>query len=128
MSKGSSAVQDDAAYGWSPATQLTVPTVVQRLDQLIPSVQGNPDFLLTLAEFPRIALESSSTSGGKFWLGVAMESGVSIRWGRAGTAGTVKHFPLNQCKNSNPLLELKSRFMRKIGKGYNLNPHDTRIP
>ena len=90
--------------------------------------KGNPDFLLTLPEFPRIALESPSASGGKFWLGVVMESGVSIRWGRAGTAGTVKHFPLAQCKNNNPLLELKDRFMSKIGKGYNLNPHDTRIP
>ena len=121
-------MQDDTAYGWYPANQLTVPPIVQRLDQLIPSVQGNPDFLLTLPEFPRIALESPSASGGKFWLGVAMESGVSIRLGRAGTAGTVKHFPLAQCKNNNPLLELKDRFMSKIGKGYNLTPHDTRIP
>ena len=67
-------MQDDTAYGCYPANQLTVPPIVQRLDQLIPSVQGNPDFLLTLPEFPRIALESPSASGGKFWLGVAMEN------------------------------------------------------
>lgn len=125
---GSSTVQDDTAHGWYPVNQLAAPPIVQRLDQLIPPVRNNPDFLLTLPEFPRIALESPSAAGGKFWLGVAMESGLSIRWGRAGTAGTVKHFPLAKCKDHNPVLELKHRFMGKINKGYNIIPHETKVP
>jgi len=126
---GGPAEQDEAAsHGWYPVNQLAAPPIIQRLDKLLSSVQNDPDYLLTLPEFPRIALESPSASGGKFWLGVAMESGVSIRWGRAGTAGTVKHFPLAKCKNHNPVLELKHRFMGKINNGYTIISHETKIP
>lgn len=117
-------MQDEAAsHGWYSVNQLTAPPVIQRLDQLIPSVQNHPDFLLTLPQYPRIALESPSVSGGKFWLGVAMENGLSIRWGKMGTQGTLKHFPLERCKNKNPVLELKHRFMGKMNSGYNIMPH-----
>lgn len=129
MSGGSAAAQDDAAsHGWYPVNQLTAPPIIQRLDQLIPSVRNDPDFLLTLPEYPRIALESPSASGGKFWLGVAMETGISVRWGKAGTNGTVKHIAIAQCKNKNPVLELKHRFMDKMNNGYNIIPHETKIP
>ena len=94
----------------------------------MPSVQNDPDFLLTLPEYPRIALESPSVSGGKFWLGVAMENGLSVRWGKMGTQGTLKHFPLDRCKNKNPVLELKHRFMSKINNGYTIMQHQTKLP
>ena len=128
MTGGSSTAQDDTAHGWYPINQLIAPPVIQRLDQLIPSVQNDADFLLTLPEYPRIALESPSVSGGKFWLGVAMENGLSIRWGKMGTQGTMKHFSLNHCKNGNPVLELKHRFMGKMNTGYNIIPHETKLP
>jgi len=128
VTKGSATVQDDAAHGWYPVNQLAAPPVLQRLDQFIPSVQNDPDFLLTLPEYPRIVLESPSTSGGKFWLGVAMENGLSVRWGKMGTPGTLKHFPLDRCKNKNPVLELKYRFMSKINNGYTIMQHQTKLP
>lgn len=129
MNGGGAAVQDDAAsHGWYPVNQLTAPPIIQRLDQLIPSVRNDPDFLLTLPEYPRIALESPSASGGKFWLGVAMETGISVRWGKLGTNGTVKHIPITQCKDKNPVLELKRRFMDKMNNGYNIILHETKIP
>ena len=129
MSGGSPAAQYEAAsHGWYPANQLAAPPVLQRLDQLIPSVQNDPDFLLTLPEYPRIVLESHSVSGGKFWLGVAIENGLSVRWGKTGTQGTLKHFPLDRCKNKNPLQELKRRFMSKMNSSYNLNLQETRLP
>lgn len=122
-------MQDEvASHGWYSVNQLTAPPVIQRLDQLIPSVQNHPDFLLTLPQYPRIALESPSVSGGKFWLGVAMENGLSIRWGKMGTQGTLKYFPLERCKNKNPVLELKHRFMGKMNSGYNIMPHETKLP
>lgn len=128
MTRGSPTVQDDTAHGWYPVNQLAAPPIIQRLDQLIPTVQNDPDFLLTLPEYPRIALESPSVSGGKFWLGVAMENGLSVRWGKMGAQGTLKHFPLDRCKNKNPLLELKRRFISKMNSGYNLNLQETRLP
>lgn len=129
MTGGSPTAQDEAAsHGWYPVNQLTAPPVLQHLDQLIPSVQSDPDFLLTLPQYPRIALESPSVSGGKFWLGVAMENGLSIRWGKMGTQGTLKHFPLQSCKHNNPVLELKNRFARKIKDGYTIIQHETKLP
>lgn len=129
MTGGDSTAQDEtASHGWYPVNQLTVPPVLQRLDQLIPSVQNDSDSLLTLPEYPRIVLESPSVSGGKFWLGVAMEKGLSVRWGKTGTQGSLKHFPLDRCKNKNPLLEPKRRFMSKMNSGYNLNLQETRLP
>lgn len=125
---GSSTAQDDTAHGWYPVNQLTAPPIIQRLDQLIPSVQNDPDFLLTLPEYPRIVLESPSASGGNFWLGVAMENGLSVRWGKMGAHGTLKHFPLSKCKNNNPVLELRNRFARKINEGYNSIPTETKLP
>lgn len=125
---GSAAVQDDAAHGWYPVNQLVSGPIIQRLDQIMAQVQSNPDLLLTLPEYPRIALESPSTSGGKFWLGVAMETGISVRWGKSGTQGTVKHIPIVQCKNNNPVLELKHRFMSKMNNGYSIIQHETKIP
>lgn len=129
MNGGGSTAQDDAAsQGWYPANQLVSGPIIQRLDQHIPVVQNDPDFLLSLPQYPRIALESPSASGGKFWLGVAMETGISVRWGKLGTNGTVKHIPITQCKDKNPVLELKRRFMDKMNNGYNIMPHETKIP
>lgn len=45
-----------------------------------------------------------------------------------GAQGTLKHFPLAKCKNNNPVLELKSRFTRKIKDGYTIIQHETKLP
>ena len=129
MTGGGSTAQDDpASHGWYPVNQLVSGPILQRLDQLIPAVQNDPDFLLTLPQYPRISLESPSASGGKFWLGVAMETGISVRWGKLGSNGTVKHIPAVQCKSSNPALELKNRLMNKMDNGYTIIPHETIVP
>lgn len=129
MNGGSPTAQDDAAsHGWYPVNQLVSGPIIQRLDQHIPAVQNDPDFLLSLPQYPRTALESPSASGGKFWLGVAMEIGVSVRWGKLGTNGTVKHIAIDQCKNKNPVLELKHRLLSKMSTGYTIIPHETVVP
>ena len=67
-------------------------------------------------------------SGATFWLGVAMDSGLSVRWGKIGTNGTIKHFALGKCRNNNPVLELKDRILGKLKKGYDIMPHETVLP
>ena len=111
-----------------PTNPPSIRLVTQSLNALAHQSQGNPDHLLTLSQFPRIVLESPSSSGGKFWLGIAMETGVSVRWGKLGTNGTVKHIPLSQCEKGNPVLELKNRVMSKHNKGYTLISHETTLP
>ena len=91
-------------------------------------MQANPDHILSLSQFPRIALEQSTPSGGKFWLGVPMESGVSIRWGKLGTRGTVKHIARSKCRDRNVARELLSRVLEKLHHGYNLIPYETVLP
>ena len=57
-----------------------------------------------------------------------METGISVRWGKLGVNGTVKHIPITQCKNKNPVLELKHRLQNKMNNGYNIIPHETVVP
>jgi len=123
--RDSAADPKDAAV---PTNSSSIKLVTQSLNALAHQTQGNPDHLLTLSQFPRIALDSPSSSGGKFWLGIAMETGVSVRWGKQGTNGTVKHIPLILCEKSNPVLELKKRAMSKINKGYDIIPLETTLP
>ena len=125
MIRDSAADPKDAAV---PSNISSISLISHSLNALAQQTQGNPDHLLTLPQFPRIALESPSSSGGKFWLGIAMETGISVRWGKQGTKGTVKHFPLILCERSNPVLELKKRAMSKLNKGYDLIPHETTLP
>lgn len=111
-----------------PVTSYSAKLITQTLDTLAAQTHGNPDYLLTLQEYPRIALEAPSPSGGKFWIGAATENGLDIRWGKYGTAGATKHIPLAQCKQNNSVLELKTRSLGKISKGYDILPHDTQLP
>ncbi len=128
MTRDNAADQDAAAPSSSGHNPFSAKLIVQTLDALAQHAQGNPDHLLTLPQFPRIALESPSASGGKFWLGVAMETGISVRWGKTGTNGTVKHIPLSQCAQGNPVRELKTRILSKLAKGYDIIPHETVLP
>ena len=57
-----------------------------------------------------------------------METGMSIRWGKLGTQGTVKHIPIAQCDGNNPVQELKRRFVGKMNSGYSIMPHETKLP
>jgi predicted DNA-binding WGR domain protein len=129
---GSDATAPDADAPSSSSPQLQTPFsfkhISQYFDSLAAQSHNNPDHLLTLPQFPRVALESPSSSGGKFWLGVAMETGISVRWGKLGTNGTVKHIPLSQCRARNPSLELKRRILQKLDSGYDVIPHETILP
>lgn len=135
MTRADSAVQDESAtaatgcfaHNGNPHPY-SAKLITQTLDALAIHTQTNPDHLLTLPDFPRIALEAPTASGGKFWVGSAMETGISIRWGKIGTAGTVKHIPISQCNQKNPVLELKSRTLSKLAKGYGIMPNETRLP
>ena len=127
MTRGNPAAQD-AAVPQTNTNPFTPKLIEQALDALSLHTRTNPDHLLSLKEFPRISLESPSFSGGKFWIGVAMETGVSIRWGKLGTQGTVRHFALAECRNNDPVRELKTRVLRKINKGYDIVPHETKLP
>lgn len=128
MSRDVSTVQGESIPQKTPVNPYGAKLIAQSLDALAVQTHGNPDYLLTLQEFPRIALEAPSSSGGKFWIGAATESGITIRWGKYGTAGTTKHIPLTQCKQNNSVLELKTRSLGKIAKGYDILPHDTQLP
>ena len=129
---GSNAAVPDAAAPSPPNSQLQTPfsfkLISQYFDSLSAQSHNNPDHLLSLPQFPRVALESPSASGGKFWLGVAMETGISVRWGKLGTNGTVKHIPIAQCIAYNPALELKRRILQKLDSGYDVIPHETILP
>ena len=102
--------------------------IKQYFDDLASHTHNNPDHLLSLPQFPRVALKSPSVSGGKFWVGAALETGVSIRWGKLGTNGTVQHIPLSRCVACNPALELKRRILNKLDSGYDIIPHETILP
>ena len=128
---GSNATESDAS---APITQnqlcspFSFKLIKQYFDDLASHTHNNPDHLLTLPQFPRVALKSPSVSGGKFWVGAAMETGVSIRCGKLGTNGTVKHIPLSRCAARNSALELKQRILNKLDSGYDVIPHETILP
>lgn len=106
----------------------SIDLVEQYLSALASQVQTDPDYLLSLRQFPRIALESPSPTGGKFWLGVALETGLSMRWGKLGGQGTVRHVSARRCAQKNPVLELKKRVLQKLRSGYDIIPHETVLP
>jgi len=106
----------------------TAEYIIQTLDSLIPHVQKHPGYLDTLSCSPAVTLMSPSASGGKFWNGVAISTGLSLNWGKCGSKGTSLHLMLAQCKNLNPVLELKERIIKKINKGYSILPHKTFLP
>ena len=98
------------------------------MDDLTLQTQRNPDYLLALPQVPRIGLQAASASGGKFWIAEAEKTGIAIRWGRVGTAGTLKHIPLSHCEQQNAALELKKRTLSKLRSGYVLTPAETALP
>ena len=102
--------------------------IAQSLDFLAAQTQGNPDYILTLAQPLCIFLEAPSPSGGKFWSGIVMEIGLSMRWGKMASQGQVKHIPLRSCRQHNAVLELKHRALEKLAKGYVIAPHRTVLP
>jgi hypothetical protein len=91
-------------------------------------VAKDPDYLLSLPQFPRIALSHPTPTGGKVWLGTALETGVSIRWGKPGAKGAVKYIPGMRCRKRNPVLELLNRTLQKLREGYDIVPHETVLP
>ncbi len=114
----------------SPVDQSTLTTdcIESYLDSLVPLTQTNVDYLLTLRAVPRIALACSTNNGNKFWVGVATEKGISVRWGKLGSRGRTKHIPITYCRRNNPPFELKVRFLEKLRKGYLLMPYETNLP
>ena len=101
--------------------------IAQSLEVMAACIVQDPDFVSSLPDLPRVTLAKDTASGGKFWLGLITPDGVSLRWGKAGTAGTAKFIPCGECRRSNPALELKDRALDKLGKGYRLVPHNTKL-
>ena len=60
--------------------------------------------------------------------GTALETGVSIRWGKPGAKGAVKYIPGMRCRKRNPVLELLNRTLQKLREGYDIVPHETVLP
>lgn len=118
----------DASVPYSSVNISATQLITQSLDALDSCLQSNPDFLDKLRQLPRIALGKATLDGGKFWLGVITPNGVNLRWGKLGTNGTAKHIPCKQCQQRNSVLELKSRVLLKLRKGYDLIPHETVLP
>lgn len=101
--------------------------IAQSLEAMVACIVQDPDFVSSLPDLPRVTLAQDTASGGKFWLGLITPDGVSLRWGKAGTAGTAKFIPCGECRRGNPALELKERALGKLGKGYRLVPHNTKL-
>lgn len=77
---------------------------------------------------PSISLECPTSSGGKFWKAWVSDTSLHLCWGRRGTAGSKKTLAALHCKNNQPILELKERCLAKLAKGYDIVPHETRLP
>lgn len=122
--------QSQFAQNLSKANQsaYTIEYIIQTLDSLLPHVQKYPGYLDTLFCAPSVTLVSPSASGGKFWNGVAISTGLNLTWGKSGSNGTTQHLILAKCKHLNPVLELKERIIRKLNKGYGIMPYKTFLP
>ncbi len=103
----------------------SVKLIAQNLGPLAAQVANDPD---SLPQFPRIALQQPTPSGGKVWLGTALETGLSIRWGKPGAKGTGKYFPNSRCRRRNSVLELQVRALAKLREGYDIIPSETVLP
>jgi len=95
---------------------------------LASATQSNPNYLGNLHSIPTLTLVSSSVSGGKFWQGLPTDAGLDIRWGKNGTRGSLLHKTRHECKDRNPVVELKERFIKKLNKGYAILPQETFLP
>ena len=120
--------EDAAVPSPARANASSLKLIARSLDALAALTQNNPDYLLNLPQYPRIALEAPAASGGKFWLAAAMETGLSMRWGKLGSNGRVIHLPIGRCRKQNTVLELKARVLAKLRQGYDLIPHETILP
>lgn len=99
--------------------------ITHGLASLITEADGQPS---ALSFQPQISLQCPTGSGGKFWKATAIAEKLVIWWGRLGTAGSRKDIPKDQCKQNNPVLELRDRALSKLGKGYDIIPTDTKLP
>ena len=99
--------------------------ITQTLEPLIQEANKQPP---NLSFQPKISLQCPTSSGGKFWKASAIAEKLVIWWGRIGTAGNRKDFLKEQCRQNNPVLELKDRTLSKLAKGYDLIPTETQLP
>ena len=99
--------------------------ITQSLTPLVKEASVHP---ASLSFNPQIALECPTGSGGKFWKGAATAHGIDLSWGRLGTHGNSKSISVAQCVQNNPVLELRDRALGKLAKGYDIIPHETKLP
>ena len=99
--------------------------ITQALDPLIREAATAP---ARLSFEPQISLQCPTPQGGKFWHGSATHDALTLWWGKAGTQGARKCIVKDQCRQGNPVLELRERALRKLAKGYAINQHETKLP
>ena len=119
---------DDFVPSNAPADLFSPKLITQTLDGLASSIFQDADFVSGLLEPPRVMLAQNTFSGGKFWMGAVTPKGVAMRWGKVGTRGAIKFIQLDECEQANPAVELKTRVLSKLYKGYQLVPKQTFLP
>lgn len=107
------------------ASPSTVKLINQSLAPLVSEAATQPD---TLSFEPELALQCATPSGGKFWKCTARADRLILCWGKSGTSGSTKEIMRDQCSQNNPVLELQTRALGKIAKGYDIVPHETKLP
>lgn len=118
-------MQDDVASpGWYPVNQLVSGPIIQRLDQYIPAVQNDLDFLFS----PRISAHSAGKSicvRRQILAGRGDGNGHFRPLGQTRDRWNVKHISIIHCKNKKTVVELKHWLQSKMNNEYNIIPHET---
>lgn len=99
--------------------------ITQGLQDLVREAASKPAPLSFNLE---ISLECQTSSGSKFWHGTATHDKLTICWGKTGRQGGMKHITRDQCRQSNPVFELRERSLEKLAKGYDIIPNETKLP
>ena len=68
----------------------------------------------------QVSLEKtdSSTGSGKFWKIDVQDEGITLYWGKLGTAGQNRFIDKTGCKHGSPTVEASMRIERKLREGY----------
>lgn len=68
----------------------------------------------------QVSLEKTDTStgSGKFWKIDVQDEGITLYWGKLGTAGQNRFIDKTGCKHGSPIVEASMRIERKLREGY----------
>lgn len=79
-----------------------------------PAEQGET----TYAKQVSLVKTDSSTGSGKFWKIDVQDEGITLYWGKLGTAGQNRFIDKTGCKHGSPTVEASMRIERKLREGY----------